>query len=153
MMIKSQPHGRPALALAFSLSLFLAGCAPKNDVASATPPSEPRAAAPDTTTNVASSDADNSRRNARDRTNDTLTSGDQGNSESDRSVTQKIRQSLVATDLSTMAKNVKIITLAGKVTLRGPVPSDSEKTTIASLAQAAAGEGNVANELEVKTNP
>jgi len=91
--------------------------------------------------------ADNTKRNATDQ----ATAEDQGGSVADREVTKKIRHSLVKTDgLSTMAKNVKIITMGGNVTLRGPVKSDAEKITIASLAEKVAGKGKVVNQLEVK---
>ena len=48
------------------------------------------------------------------------------------------------------AKNVKIITENGVVTLRGPVKSEAEKTKIAELAKAAAGQAKLENQLEVK---
>jgi osmotically-inducible protein OsmY len=50
--------------------------------------------------------------------------------------------------LSTDAKNIKIITVDGAVTLRGPVKSEEEKAAIAAKAAQLAG-GNVRNELEV----
>ena len=49
-----------------------------------------------------------------------------------------------------MARNVKIITVDGNVTLRGPVETQSEKTTIARLATAVAGTHNVDNQIDVK---
>ena len=54
--------------------------------------------------------------------------------------------------LTMTAKNVKIITAQGKVTLRGPVNSAEEKTKINDLAKAAAGQVPVDNQLEVKAN-
>jgi osmotically-inducible protein OsmY len=51
--------------------------------------------------------------------------------------------------MSTYAHNVKIITQDGKVTLKGPVRSEDEKTNIAKKATAIAGERNVDNQLEV----
>ena len=45
---------------------------------------------------------------------------------------------------------MKIITVAGKVTLRGPVKSDAEKATIEAKTKAAAGVTEVDNQLEVK---
>jgi len=96
-------------------------------------------------------DADNTGRNVRDRNDASLTSGDQGNSDSDREITRKIRRSLTSNDqLSTVAKNIKIITQNGKVTLRGPVNSEQEKQTIAQTAQSAAGQNTIDNQLEVK---
>jgi hyperosmotically inducible protein len=95
--------------------------------------------------------ADNSGKNVRDRDSRTLTPMDQGGSEADRTITQEIRKLVVADDeLSTNAKNVKIITVDGVVTLRGPVKSTAEKTKIASVSAKAAGVKRVENELEVE---
>ena len=100
-------------------------------------------------------DADNSAKNVRDRDDATLTAGDQGNTASDRDTTQKIRKALVidASGYSATAKNIKIITADGKVTLRGPVKTDAEKTGIVTLAKGIAGDANVEDQLEVKANP
>jgi len=88
--------------------------------------------------------------NARDRDGKTVTPMDQSESAADRAVTQKIRQALVADDsLSTDAKNVKIVTNGGAVTLRGPVDSASERATVESKARAVAGSATVQNQLEV----
>jgi hyperosmotically inducible protein len=68
----------------------------------------------------------------------------------DRSITQQIRKAIHQdTTLSTYAHNVKIISQDGKVTLRGPVHSEDEKSNIEAKAIAVAGQGNVTNELEV----
>jgi hyperosmotically inducible protein len=48
-----------------------------------------------------------------------------------------------------MAHNVKIISRNGEVTLRGPVKSDQERTTVGSKAQAIAGTDRVDNRLEI----
>ena len=106
-------------------------------------------------TNATTADADNSRQNVRDRNDVTLTPGDQGTTATDRDITQQVRKSLVNNDngFSVTARNVKIITVNGKVTLRGPVKSDAEKTGIVSLATKIAGQGNVEDQLEVKANP
>jgi len=96
-------------------------------------------------------DADNSGRNARDRSDATLTPGDQGNSDADRQITRNIRRALTANDqFSTVAKNIKIITVDGKVTLRGPVKSAEEKQAVVSTAQSVAGPAPVDNQLEVE---
>jgi osmotically-inducible protein OsmY len=52
--------------------------------------------------------------------------------------------------LSFTAKNAKIITAGGRVTLRGVVKSDQERTSIAAAASKIVGAGNVDNQLEVK---
>jgi len=123
--------------------LLLAGCNDQN-----TTPDSTRA--PATTPDV-----DNTAKNVRDRNDATLTPGDQGTSPADREVTQKIRKALVidATGYSATAKNIKIITTDGKVTLRGAVKTDAEKMGIVTIAKSVAGEGNVVDQLEVKANP
>lgn len=96
-------------------------------------------------------DADNTGKNERDRDHKTLTPGDQSETAEDRKLTQSIRQAVMKDKSLTMtAKNVKIITANGKVTLRGPVKSAEEKTKINDLAKAAAGKVPVDNQLEVK---
>jgi len=68
----------------------------------------------------------------------------------DRTITQKIRKAIHDdSSLSTYGHNVKIITQDGKVTLRGPVRSDEEKSSIEAKAVEAAGQGNVTNDLNV----
>lgn len=68
----------------------------------------------------------------------------------DRTLTQKIRKAIHQdSSLSTYAHNIKIIAQDGKVTLRGPVRSEDEKTSIEAKAVAVAGQGNVTNQLEV----
>lgn len=92
---------------------------------------------------------DNTDINERDTDDQTLTPMDQGGSESDRKITQRIRQAVVGDDsLSFTAKNVKIITIDGKVTLRGPVKSEQERATIGAAAKQVAG-ARVDNQLEV----
>ena len=99
----------------------------------------------------AKKDADNSAKNERDRDSKTLTPGDQSGTPEDRKLTQSIRQAVMKDKSLTMtAKNVKIITANGKVTLRGPVNTAEEKTKINDLAKVAAGTVPVDNQLEVK---
>jgi hyperosmotically inducible protein len=82
-----------------------------------------------------------------------LTAMDQSNSQPDMKITQDIRQALVGSNtLSFSAKNVKIITRDAQVTLKGSVKSDSEKTTIGTLARSVAGISMVDNQLEVDSN-
>jgi hyperosmotically inducible protein len=100
-----------------------------------------------------SPDADNTARNVRDREAPALTPTDQGESASDREITQQVRQAVVAhDDLSMNAKNAKIITRDGVVTLRGPVKSPAEKTRIGALAAKAPGVKRVDNQLEIERN-
>jgi osmotically-inducible protein OsmY len=100
-------------------------------------------------------DADNSQRNQRDRDNATRTPVEQGNSREDIQTTRQIRQAVVSgtNDFSVMAQNIKIITLDGHVTLRGPVKTDGEKSSIDMIARQIAGSANVNDLLEVKNNP
>ena len=93
---------------------------------------------------------DNSGRNVRDRDNQTKTSGDQSESEADRTISQNIRAAITSDDsLSTNGKNVKIITSDGTVTLRGPVKSEKEKSEIEAKAKQIAGVKKVDNQLEI----
>jgi osmotically-inducible protein OsmY len=105
------------------------------------------------TTGVAMSegeDADNSGRNERDRDDATLTPGDQSNADQDVDITRSIRKELVADDsLGTDAQNVKVITIDGEVTLRGPVESSAERTRVVDVAKQVAGADRVKDELEV----
>lgn len=97
-------------------------------------------------------DADNTKKNERDRDSASLTPMDQGNSAADIEMTQKIRQAVVAEDaLSSNAKNVKIITKDGKVTLRGPVKDEAEKARVVELAKGVAGTAPVDVQLEIET--
>jgi len=102
----------------------------------------------------AAHDADNTGRNARDSKGNKLTPFDQGGSAADREISATIRKALVDNDqLSMNAHNVKIITRNGQVTLRGPVKTASEKTTVANVAAKTNGVKGVNNQLEVERNP
>ena len=94
---------------------------------------------------------DNTATNERDRSGETQTSGDQSNSSADLKITQAIRQALVKDgELSMTAKNIKIITDNGQVTLRGPVKNAQEKAKIDQLARSAAGGAKIVDQLDVK---
>jgi hyperosmotically inducible protein len=94
--------------------------------------------------------ADNTKTNQRDRDKAAPTADQQKVNPSDREITRNIRASIHKDKtLSTYAHNVKIITQGGKVTLKGPVRSDDEKSKIAAKAIAVAGDGNVDNQLDV----
>ena len=95
--------------------------------------------------------ADNTKKNERDRDPAAVTPLDQKENEVDRGITQKVRQGVMDhDDLSMNAKNVKIVTADGVVTLRGPVKSEKEKADIAALAQKVEGVKRVDNQLEVE---
>ena len=94
---------------------------------------------------------DNTATNERDRSGETKTSGDQSNSSADLKITQAIRQALMKDgEVSTTAKNIKIITANGQVTLRGPVKTAQEKSKIDRLARSAGSGAKIENQLDVK---
>ncbi len=94
---------------------------------------------------------DNTGINDRDRSGNTKTSEDQSNRPEDLKVTQNIRKALLDDNsLSTAAKNVKVITADGQVTLRGPVDSAAEKVKVEKLAKEKAGTLKVVNKIDVK---
>ena len=96
-------------------------------------------------------DADNTALNQRDRSGETATSGDQANSSGDLKITQAIRQALVKDgELSSTAKNIKVITANGQVTLRGPVNNAQEKAKVDQIARSAAGGAQIVDQLDVK---
>jgi osmotically-inducible protein OsmY len=94
--------------------------------------------------------ADNTGRNVRDRDESALTAGQQNNNQSDLKITQELRRAITSDkELSTNAHNVKIITKAGVVTLRGPVKDANERAKIAAKAKSVSGVSRVENQLEV----
>jgi hyperosmotically inducible protein len=98
------------------------------------------------------SPVENTERNVRDKGDVTLTPADQHQDESDINITANIRKAITDNEsLSVNAHNIKIITQDGVVTLRGPVDSEAEKTTLHSLAHKTPGVTQVDNQLEVKT--
>lgn len=96
---------------------------------------------------------DNTGINTRDRAADAITAGVQGQGKSDVDMTANIRKRVMATQLSMNAKNCKIVTQDGKVTLRGPVKDQSEKDDIGRIAVDVAGVDKVDNLLEIQPNP
>ena len=95
---------------------------------------------------------DNTAVNKRDREGSAKTPIDQNENQRDVNITAEIRKAVLANkDMSINARNVKIITADGKVTLRGPVNSEDEKKAIEDIAKNLAGKDNVTNEIEVKT--
>lgn len=74
----------------------------------------------------------------------------QSNKKEDIDLTANLRKELVEDkSLSSDAKNVKIITINGVVTLRGVVKNDAEKARVSSFAEKLAGKDNVLNELKI----
>ena len=96
-------------------------------------------------------DPNNTATNQRDRSEETKTSGDQSNTSADLRITQAIRRGLMKDDeLSSDAKNIKVITANGQVTLRGPVNNAEEKTKVEQIAKSAASGAQVVDQLDVK---
>ena len=94
--------------------------------------------------------ADNTKVNKADRANGAVTADQQKENAADRDLAKKIRQAVVGDkSLSTYAHNVKIVAQNGQVTLKGPVRSDAEKTSIEAKATEIAGAGKVTNEITV----
>jgi hyperosmotically inducible protein len=125
-------------ALALILAFLVVGCT-KNDLSKNGQPSQ-----------TATVEADDSGGTVRARNDARKTPGDQSESEADRTISQNIRHAIVTDQsVSTNGKNVKIITVDGAVTLRGPVRGEKEKTNIGAKAQQVIGVTTVDNQLEI----
>ena len=93
---------------------------------------------------------DNTKTNKRDRDKNSPTADQQKMNATDRDLAKRVRQSVIGDkSLSTYAHNIKIVAQDGKVTLKGPVRSEEEKSAIEAKATEVAGAGNVMNQLEV----
>ncbi len=115
--------------IALAASLAISGCEKKTDSGSPA--------------------ADNTKLNERDR-GKSITPVDQGNNQADIDTTANIRKALMASDgLSMDAKNVKVITNQGVITLRGPVKNTAERATVEQIAKNYAGANRVDSQLEV----
>jgi osmotically-inducible protein OsmY len=95
---------------------------------------------------------DNTKVNKRDRNPGEVTADQQKANATDRELTKKIRQSVMADkSLSTYAHNIKIISQNGAVTLKGPVKSEDEKKALVAKAVAVAGSADkVTDQISVK---
>ena len=94
--------------------------------------------------------ADNTKVNQRDRAKTAVTADQQKENSADRTTTQKIRQSIMKDkSLSSYAHNVKIVTMDGQVTLKGPVRTEAEKKTVVAKAVEVAGEGKVTDQISI----
>jgi hyperosmotically inducible protein len=92
---------------------------------------------------------ENNTGHVRDRPENAKTAVQQSNNEGDLKITQSIRRMLIDDKSLSTAHNVKIVTVDGVVTLRGPVVSEQERNTIANKATQVAGVRKVENQLEV----
>jgi osmotically-inducible protein OsmY len=89
--------------------------------------------------------------NTRVNKQDSPTADSQKDNHTDRYLTQQIRKAVMADkSLSSYAHNVKIISQAGTVTLKGPVRSEDEKKSIVAKAEQIAGPDKVTDQLTVK---
>jgi hypothetical protein len=94
--------------------------------------------------------ADNTRPEVRDRDAGTLTTLDQGNRQGDVNTAAQIRKEIIADSRMSMnARNVKITAIDGRVILCGPVNTAEEKRLIGEIANRIAHAGNVDNQLDV----
>jgi osmotically-inducible protein OsmY len=89
--------------------------------------------------------------NAAQNKGDSQTADKQSNAKADRETTAKVRKEIIGDkSLSTYAHNVKVITVNGAVTLKGPVLSEDEKEKVAALAANVVSADRITNELTVK---
>ena len=102
------------------------------------------------TANRQSTPPDNTKINKRDQDKARPTADQQKNNQADLKITQDIRRTLTKDkSLSSYAKNIKVITKDGQVTLRGPVRSEQDKKAIEAKANEVAGAGHVTNDIQV----
>jgi hyperosmotically inducible protein len=93
---------------------------------------------------------DNSKVNKGDQAPTAVTAERQKETKADRELAQKIRQAVVNDKaLSTYAHNVKIIVQNGVVTLKGPVRTEAEKSSVEAKAAEIAGAGSVHSEITI----
>jgi hyperosmotically inducible periplasmic protein len=79
------------------------------------------------------------------------TADSQSNSKTDREITASARKALLADKrLSTYTHNIKVITVNGMVTLKGPVKSAEEKQKITSDISSIVSSDKITNELTIK---
>jgi len=98
---------------------------------------------------TSSTPADNTKVNKRDQ-NSGQPTADKQKGRSDADITREIRRAITGDKaMSTYARNVKIVTQNGDVTLRGPVRSEEEKKNIEAKAAEVAGPTHVKNEIDI----
>jgi hyperosmotically inducible periplasmic protein len=125
----------------------IAGCGQHSDTSTTS-----QTSAPDNTAVVPTTQPDNTAINTRDQTPGAITAGMAGQGKADVDIAADIRRQIMNGKMSVAAQNTKIICLAGKVTLRGPVNTQDEKDSVGNIANGVAGSSNVDNQLEVKPN-
>lgn len=96
-------------------------------------------------------DRDAMREREADRKARKLTAQDAGTSAADREIARQTRRAVVSDEtLSIAAHNVKIISRNGKLTLKGRVDSEIERSSIVEKAALIVGAENVVNKMTVK---
>ncbi|HEX7879543.1 MAG TPA: BON domain-containing protein [Candidatus Eisenbacteria bacterium] len=135
---------RSLMAAMLALSTMAVACSNSNHDAA-------QNKAPDYSQNQpANTQADNTAQNKVDQTNTVPEPMDQGTSDVDMTITTVLRKAITSDEsLSMNAKNVKIITRDGVVTLRGPVETTAERAAIEAAANAVSGVRRVDSYLEV----
>jgi hyperosmotically inducible protein len=123
------------ISLVLAVSFMLAGCGRNNDGRQSANPA---------------GTADKKQSSTDRPANTGTTASDQPENETDRKISQQVRQKVVEDNsLSTTAHNVTIVSENGNVTLRGNVKDQSEKEKIAAAAKQVAGVNKVDNQLQV----
>ncbi len=95
---------------------------------------------------------DNTAQNEKEMRKDAVNPTDQGNSEKDVRITKDIRSGIMDEDLSFNAKNIKIITRNGHVTLKGVVKSHDEHEAILRIVRDRVNTAEITDDLKVKSN-
>lgn len=91
-------------------------------------------------------------KNTRDREMVVNSPYEQSESEADRALSQKIRQAIMSdSSLSSQAKNIKVTTEDGVVTLNGSVLNDKEKDMLIKKIKSMPGVQKVEDDLEVNS--
>jgi len=94
--------------------------------------------------------ADNSAQNRGALRSDAVTAQKQDNKKHDLKVLASVRKTIMRQKgLSMYAKNIKILSQNGIITLAGPVKSDDEKAKVCALAKTCGGVMSVVDELTV----
>lgn len=94
--------------------------------------------------------AENTGVNNRDRSSQDWTADEQGQSKSDLKITQDVRKAVLDQgSVSMYAKNIKLITKDGMVTLKGTVTSVEERIMIENIASKVSGVNGIQNEIKV----
>ena len=99
---------------------------------------------------AADAKAHNTKRNKAKQNREVTNAEAQSSASTDVEFAAKVRKAIVADEkLSTYAHNVKVIVRDGRVDLVGPVCTDNEKQSVATIAANVAGKDRVTNNLTV----